>query len=298
MFTDWGRLVERGSDLSDQIQELGDAVREERLRFQKLSQDIMGHLSANKTSALPDAPTYENQLREIAETVRIIKAEASNRFANLQERYRQALMITLKFPGDKLWPPYPYNPTNPDDSYRRLTQEVRDVLQDLHRRLSTGLAGRRDEVRRIMQDPSLKTLPIEEKDHVEIRGNSLLKELAQLEVQLLEIQSKLDDPSTVADFPEEGEGKFHQVLVIFQPVLNKLTGDVARDVKQLSVIITILAPEGEEEIVLATLPKSGPIELSELRQKLSLSEEVLWKALRGLYTKRRIRLPLEIIQYE
>jgi hypothetical protein len=74
--------------------------------------------------------------------------------------------------------------------------------------------------------------------------------------------------------------------------------DVARDVKQLSVIITILAPEGEEEIVLATLPKSGPIELSELRQKLSLSEEVLWKALRGLYTKRRIRLPLEIIQYE
>ncbi|MCB9105084.1 MAG: hypothetical protein H6633_12710 [Anaerolineales bacterium] len=62
-FNDWGRLVKDGSELSDQLQEMGDAVRGERDKFQKLSQDIMGHLSANKTAALPDAPNFENRLQ-------------------------------------------------------------------------------------------------------------------------------------------------------------------------------------------------------------------------------------------
>ncbi len=296
MFTAWGWLVDRGSELSDQIRELGDAVQEEQAKFQKLSQDIMGHLSANKTGALPDAPTYENQLREIAEAVRIIKIEVNNRFSDLQDRYRQALVVSLKFPSDKLWPPYPYNPANPDDSYLRLTQEVRNALQDLHKRLSMGLAGLQDEVRRILQDPSLKTMTVEGKDNIEIKGNSLLKEFEQLDTQLREIQSKLNDILIVTDFPEKGEGKFHQLLAAFQSILNKFTGDVGREVKQLGAMLRTLAPEGEEEIVLATLPKSGSIELSELRQKVSLSEEALWKALRGLYIKRLIRLPIEIIQ--
>lgn len=296
MFTAWGRLVERGSELSDQIRELGDAVQEERTKFQKLSQDIMGHLSANKTSALPDAPTYENQLREIAEAVRTIKVEANNRFSNLQDRYRQALIVSLKFPSDKLWPPYPYNPANPDDSYRRLIQEVKNALQDLHKRLSAGLAGLQDEVRRILQDPSLNTMTIEEKDNIEIKGNSLFKELEQLDIQLREIESIFGDMLVLTDFPEEGEGKFHQLLAAFPPILNKFTGDIGREVKQLGATLRTLAPEGDEEIVLAILPKSGPVELSELRQRVSLSEEALWKALRGLYTKRRIRLPVEVIQ--
>lgn len=296
-FNEWGRLVQLGSDLSDQIQELGDAVREERARFQKLSQDITGHLSANKISALPDAPTYENQMREIVEAVRLIKAEASNRFGNLQERYRQALTITLKFPRDRLWSPYPYNPANPDDSYRRLIQEVKNTLQNLHQQVSLKLAEFQNRVHRILEDPSLKMITLEEKDHVDIKGNSLLTELGQLSTLLSEIKVKLSDTTIVTDFPEIGEGKFHQLLVVFQPIPEKLAG-VDREIKQIENIITIGAPEGEEKFVLDILQQSGSVEFSELRQKVSLPEEALWKALRGLYTKRRIRLPIEPIQYE
>jgi uncharacterized coiled-coil DUF342 family protein len=121
LFTAWGRLVDRGSELADQIRELGEAVREQREKFQQISQDITGHLSANKTAALPDAPTYEHQLGEVAAAVRQIKTQASDRFTNLQDRYRQVLMTGLNFPRDRLWTPYPYNPANTNRPRKSLT---------------------------------------------------------------------------------------------------------------------------------------------------------------------------------
>jgi hypothetical protein len=296
MFTEWGRLVKDGSDLSEQIQELSDAVRDERAKFQKLSQDIMGHLSANKTAALPDAPTFENQLREIAEAVRAIKAEASNRFADLQERYRHILMASLKFPRERLWSPYPYNPTDPDDSYRRLTQDVETALQDLHQRLKTKLAELQDEVRRILQDPSLKTMTTEDKNNIETNGNSLLKEFKLLSSQFSELQLKLNDDLIVNDFPEEGEGKFHKLITAFQQPHERLLDHVAKDVKQLSSTLRITAPSDEEKMVLDILLEADQIEYSELRQRVSLSEDELWQALHGLYSKRRIRLPIQPIK--
>lgn len=296
MLTAWGGLVQRGSELSDQIQELGDAVREEREKLQKLSQEIMGHLSAHKTSALPDAPTYENRLREIAEAVRVIKVQASDRFANLQERYQELLIRSLQFPRHLLWTPYSYNPTDPDDSYRRLAQDVKNALQNLHTRLDGQLKKLQEDVRFVLQSPSLKVA--EEKDNIEKTGRSLLIDFQQVSTQLSEIQLRVNDSAVISDFPEEGEGAFHHLIALFQSVLSKVTGDTAKEVQQLRSTLGTFVLEGREEPVLEALPESGMIEFSELRQKLSLSEDELWKAIRGLYSKRRIRLPIEMIRYD
>ncbi len=118
-----------------------------------------------------------------------------------------------------------------------------------------------------------------------------------MSTQLSAIQSKLLDNTIITDFPETGEGKFHQLLATFQPIPEKL-GNIDREIKQLDSTLKTLAPEGEERIILDILQQPGPLELSELRQKVSLSEDELWKALRGLYAKRRIRLPIETIQYD
>ena len=293
---EWGRLVQQGSNLSDQIRELGDAVRGEREKFQKLAQDIMGHLSALKIEALPNAPTYENRLREIAEEVRRIKTQASENFANHQERYQATLIGSLKFPRERLWISFSYNPADPDDSYRRLTQSIQNALKELRQRLHGQQRTLQDDIRFVLQSPALKA--VEEKEAIEVKGKSLLQTFEQVAEQLVEIELKVNDASIINDFPVQGEGAFHYLLDMFASVLDKVTGETAKEVQQLRSQLGDFTLEGDEETVMAILPASGHVELSELRQKLSFSEDALWKALRGLYTKRRIRLPIETIHYD
>lgn len=296
LFSAWGRLVGGGSQLVDEIQQLGEAVRTERDRFHQLSQEIMGHLSAYKTDALPDAPTYENLLREIEENVRTTKREASARFTDLQERYQTILINVLETPKDRLWNPYPYNPADPKDSYRRLYLEVQSVLKRLHEQLTSLLQQLQEEVRSVLQNPILRTM--EEREKIEVKGKTLLKNFEQTKAQLIDIEPQLTDTSVIIDFPQTEQGSFHHLLAKFQPVIQTLTGDTRKEVAQLDKDIRNFALEKEEELVLDVLPEGGQIEMSDLRQKVSLSEEELWQAVRGLHTKRRIRLPIERIRYD
>ena len=112
-YADWVKLVTDGSALREELQQLGDLVSEQNQVFTQLSRDVRGHLSAGKLDALPDAPTYSVRLNDLAETVRQIRAEATNRFTTLQDRYRQALVSRLNFPPSQLWLPHQYNPVAP-----------------------------------------------------------------------------------------------------------------------------------------------------------------------------------------
>ncbi len=294
-FNEWGRLVLAGSNILDQMNELGDAVSQERERFQKLSQDIRGHLSARKLDALPDAPTYESQLREIDEAVRVIKAEANARFTSLQDRYRQALISTLKFPPDKLWTPYSYNPSDPDDTYRRLRLEVQSALEKLYHQIETRVSEFKSTVDRLRTDPSIKSLTPEEQELITNKSNTMLESLTQLSNQLSVVEQRANDLTIVSDFPEDNQGEFQHLLQIIQPLPERLAM-VGRELKEAETLIKTQAPEGDEKVVLEFLNNRGSSEFNDLRQKLSLSDDALWRAIRGLYIKRRIRLPIEAIQ--
>jgi hypothetical protein len=133
---------------------------------------------------------------------------------------------------------------------------------------------------------------------IETKGRFLLQDFEQVSRQLSEVELKLKDSTIINDFPEQDEGKFHHLLTTFRPILDKVTGNTIKETQQLGRKLRDVTLDGDEETVMSILPDSGQIEFSELRPKVNLSEEALWKALRGLYTKRRIRLPIETIRYE
>jgi hypothetical protein len=298
-FAAWTNLVDRGSELLAEIQTLGELVRDQREQFRQLSQEVNGHLSANKLDALPDAPTYEMRLNEIAEAVRKLRAEATSRFNSLQERYQRALVDGLGLPRDRLWMPHRYNPVAPDDSYMRLASEVQSTLRTICEQLSRVIAKEQESVRSTLRSPLMSTMSSDERESLTKRGEELDQQLVTLNKQLQTEREDLDKTDTINDFPQEGEGRFHHLLQQLGQVRDRI-GEIHPNVETVNSVLQALELTGPEEKLLKLLPtEEGVIEVSELRQLAKrLSEDDFWVALRGLHAKRRVRVTAESVRYD
>lgn len=298
-FAAWVDLVERGSALQEEIQQLGDLVRESREQFQRLSQDINGHISADKEQALPHAPTYGLRLSEIAATVRQVRETAVQRFTQLQERYQQALIQGLKFPADRLWRPEQYNPLAPEASYERLYDATRDALLAMRERLAQLIAQDLEATRATLMSPYIQALAPEERETIAQEGRRLQKELSDLNECLNIAREQLGERAMLTDFPVGGEGKFHKLLQMLGQVNDRFP-QTHRDIDALSRKLRELQLTGPEDTVLQTFGAEGSaLEVSALRQQQRrLADDEFWTALRGLHAKRRVRITVEPIRYD
>jgi hypothetical protein len=298
-FAAWTNLVERGSELLEDIQTLGELVREQREQFRRLSQEINGHLSANKLDALPDAPTYEMRLNEIAGAVRQLRTEATDRYNTLQERYQRALVDGLGFPRDRLWMPHQYNPVAPDYSYMRLASEVQSKLRGVCEQLNRVIGKEQESVRSTLRSPLMGTMPSDERESLARRGEELEQQLTALSGQLNSNFEHLDDTEVINDFPQEGEGQFHHLLQQLGQVRDRL-GELHPRVESLNSVLQALELTGPEEQLIKVCPSENEVaEVSELRQMAKrLTEDDFWAALRGLHAKRRLRITVEPVRYD
>jgi hypothetical protein len=298
-FAAWTSMVERGSELSEDIQTLGELVREQREQFHRLSQEINGHLSANKLDALPDAPTYEMRLNEIANAVRRLRNEATERYNTLQERYQRALVDGLGFPRDRLWTPHRYNPVAPEDSYMRLVSDVQSTLRRVCEQLKRVIRQEQESVRSTLRSPLMSTMLSEERESLVTRGEELEQKLITLNEQLNYKGDNLDNTEVINDFPQEGEGQFHHLLQQLGQVRDQLS-ELHPKVELLNSVLQALELTGPEEQLIKACPfENEATEVSELRQIAKrLTEDDFWAALRGLHAKRRLRITVEPVRYD
>ncbi|MBN1877090.1 MAG: hypothetical protein JXA33_22900 [Anaerolineae bacterium] len=298
-FAAWVDLVERGSALQEQIQQLGDLVREPREQFQRLSQDINGHISADKEQALPHSPTYKLRLDEIAIAVREVREASVQRFAQCQERYQQALIHGLKFPADRLWRPLQYNPLAPEDSYERLYDAVRDALLEMRERLVQAIAQDLESIGATLVSPYIQALAVEEREGITQEGHGVQEKLTGLNECLHIARKQLGDRGVLTDFPTEEEGKFHKLLQLLEQV-NEQFLQTRHQVEILSRKLREVQLTGPEEAVMQTFSvESNALEVSALwQQQRRLAEDEFWVALRGLHAKRRVRITVEPIRYD
>ncbi len=298
-FAKWCGLVERGSELVEEIQTMGDLVQEHRDRFQALVQEINGHLSRNKLSALPDTPTYELRLNEIAEAVRRVRTEATTRFAAIQERYQQALVSGLGHPRDRLWSPHRYNPVAPDDSHRRLVADVQAALRESWNRLASAIRRDQDSVRSTGASSLLVALPLEQRETLSKDAQELQQLLEGLAADLQRTTQPIADASVIEDSPEAGDGRFHRLVKSLAQVKDTL-GRLHVRVEALSRALQALELTDHEDHLLKAIPESSSsMEVAQLRQLArNLSEEPFWSALRGLHGKRRLRIIVEPVSKE
>lgn len=300
-YTKWADLVGIGSALISEIQQWGDLVQEQNAAFAQLSRDIRGHLSASKTDALSDAPIYKMRLDEIAESVRGLKAEATGRFTSLQDRYRQILVTQLQFPANQLWAPHQYNPIAPQTAYERLREDVQRLLQEkVCRRLAKTIDDEQKTIRATLQSPLLATLPPDEQTDIQTQGQTLTKTLSDLAARLDRETQRADDLAVISDFPDDGKGEFNTLVQSLGQIRETVVAQLHPKVEQLASILREFKLTAEEEMALAVFSNhSEAMELAGLRQRAQrLSEEGLWKALRGLHDKRRINIQIAPVHYD
>lgn len=273
-------------------------VAEQNQAFEQLSRDIRGHLSASRSDALPDAPTYSVRVSDLAEAVRQIRVEATNRFATLQERYCQALINQLAYPPTQLYQLHQYNPVAPQDSYARLRDDVRQMIRDkVCQQLQQRITNEQKAIGGTLQSPLFATLPPSDQAQLREQGVVLINQLNSLQTQLDAVVQQTGDSAVINDFPEDGNGRFPQLLQTLRQIIGALK-EIAQQVNHLSAHLTELKLTPEEEGVNQVL-QGEPKDLSTLRQLTpKLSEEAFCKALSGLSAKRRVNILVSPVRYD
>ncbi len=296
-YADWHTLVQTGNQLSEDLNQMGELVEEQRREFEQLSRDIRGRLSADKIDALPEAPQFSFRLNAISEVVRDIRARTTGEFASLQDRYREAITSALGYPADMLWQPHYFNPLAPSDSYVRLREEVGKTIRvDVVQRFQKLIKEQHSSIRETLQSPLLRDLPAEERERVQAQAAEMSRHLDELDKELSQARAVAGDPAIINDFPAEGEGQFNALL--------KQLGGVAMGIRSSRPRIDELGRElqklgltPQESALLAAIPANhSTVDFGTVRQAAAgLPEDAFWKALSGLQAKRRIKIMIERI---
>ncbi|GAB4153056.1 MAG: hypothetical protein Fur0021_18450 [Candidatus Promineifilaceae bacterium] len=297
-YAEWMDLVTRGSQLREEIQQLGELVAAQNQQFQQLSYDIRGHLSASKIDALPDAPTYSVRLNELAEAVRQIKAEATHRFTTLQERYHQSIVNQLGFPSTQLWQLHQYNPVAPQASYDRLRDDVQQTMrQKVCQQLSQKIEEEQKAISSTLQSPLFRELPPSDQSQLKEQGTTLTNQLNALRAQLDWAIQETEDTSAINDFPTDGGGRFALLMQTLRQIYEALK-QLSKGTRELSAHLTELKLTPEEAVLMQAL-QTEQRDLAELRSlAVKLSEEAFWKALGGLSAKRRVNITISPVRYD
>lgn len=298
-FAAWVELVEKGSALRQKMRQLGSAVAEKEPEFDALSHQIQEHISVNKLDALPDAATYELQLQEIAKDVREIEEQATDRFNHLQQRYQDALVQKMGYPRDRLWSPERYNPVAPEHSYRTLRERVSSALQQAIGRLEQVKRQQEEDIRSMYSSPVFRDLPSGERSTLESEIKNTEQALEALDETIGQIRSSVREDTVLSDFPVDGDGgAFREALTLLADTRDRII-DLQNTVDQVTDRLRSLKLSPEEAQLHEVLSDHDRVDLGSVQQSMSGLDDIgFWKALRGLYDKRRIRIYVDPIRRE
>lgn len=295
-FIDWQRLVETGSDLSEQLQQMGHRTAIQNEAFAELSRSIRGEISSksNKLEALPHHVMYGPPLRTLRDQVATIRRAAEDEFISLQNRYYQVLTGRGLYGRDTIGSPFNYNIVNPDESYRFLYDRVRTLTRGLCERIARKSQEERQGILTLLYSQSFKELPEEERVQIDSEARELAQRADEISVRAQELDSYLHDDNVVFDFPAQDKGQFHYLISEIDTSRHAL-GELSSQFRRIDQQFQSVRLSPEEELLMQRLPISDDrpdtfIDLVEWRQNAEMTTDDFWRILQGLYDKRRIRL--------
>jgi hypothetical protein len=295
-FEDWQRLVGIGSDVSEQLQQMGHRAAAQSEAFADLSRSIRGEISSkdNKLESLPNHVIYSPQLRSLRDKIADIRRAAEDEFISLQNRYYQALTGRGLYSREAIGSPFQYNVINPDESYRLLYDRVRKLTHDLCEQIARKAQEQRQGIQTLLYSQSFKELPEDERDQIGAAANELVKTAERIRARGMELAGQAEDDSVLRDFSAQDGGRFSELIneiTDAREALRELVAQFRRIDQQFQSVR--LSPE--EELLLQRLPIHDDkpdvfIDLVEWRKNADMSTDEFWRLVQGLYDKRRIRL--------
>jgi hypothetical protein len=295
-FQDWQRLVEIGSDLSEQLQQMGHRTSAQSEAFADLSRSIRGEISSksDKLEALPHHVMYGPPLRTMRDQVAAIRRAAEDEFVSLQNRYYQALTGRGLYSRDAVGSPFKYNIVNPDESYHFLYDRVRSLTHGLCEQIARKAQEERQSIQTLLYSQSFRELPDDERDQIGAVASDLVATTEQIQARALELDRYAADDRVLHDFPAQDSGQFYLLIVKIGAAREALR-DLSAQFRRIDQQFQSVRLSPEEELLMQRLPINDDkpdtfVDLVEWRQSVEMSADDFWRVLQGLYDKRRIRL--------
>lgn len=295
-FQDWQRLVEIGSDVSEQLHQMGQRTAVQGEAFADLSRSIRGEISStsNKLEALPNHAIYSHRLRALSDEIKAIRRAAEDEFVSLQNRYYQAFTGRGLYSREAIGSPFQYNIINPDESYRLLYDRVRKLTRDLCEQIGRKAQEESQNIQTLLYSQSFKELLDDERDQIDAAATELVTKAKQIKIRGLELADRAEDDGVLQDFPTQDTGRFSELISEINAAREALR-DVFIQFRHIDQQFQSVRLSPEEELLLKRLPIHDDkpetlIDLVEWRKNADMSTDDFWRLLQGLYDKRRIRL--------
>lgn len=266
-------------------------------RLNAWSLQITGELSSGKLKALAREPEWREPFERIQQDFEQQLQAERDRFTSIQTNYKSFLKV--RFPTIESWPDVVFNPTEPQDSYSRLWDNVHEVLKQVVERIRQQVQDLYDRAARL-QGGSLSNLLPAERPAVQSQLDALLAQLTEHRQRTNNWAESAADPSFMTRVRERGATTPAEDML--KPVIVNITkrtqdlpqiGQAIIEIEQ-KVLAFSLSPE--EEAVLAKLNTlqqetgaSDGIELGLLLQNLD-NQEGGWGCIAQLYAKQRLRI--------
>jgi hypothetical protein len=296
----WREVVELGSQLSDQMQQMVNVTGSQQNQFKDISlrirEEISSANSSNKLAVLPSHTIYHSQLANLLESVRKIRHDAEAEFIELQNRYHHALTQERLYPREKIGKPYSYNISDPDASYDLLYKRVQDIVSEIHQQLLERLTEPRRDIANLRNSPVLSEAGEQDREsiieHCDKFLNAVDSELESLKSLELEIQ----DITVIRDFAARNPERF-QNIVNHLISSKSMYSDLKEEQNKITRWLDTISLTPDEEHVLQTL--DGTITETDMgvwRENSDVSDDTFWAAMRALYEKHRIRINISRIR--
>lgn len=291
---DWQRLVIEGSQLLNEIQQMGHLATSYQDSFDQLSRDIRGDISskANKLEALPNHNVYAPQLANLIQEVRRVRRAAEDDFVSLQNGYYQQFTGNGLYSREKIGRPFEYNISNPEESYRLLHERVQKLVEDLHLQLEKVICDRKQEILNVLNTPLFRDLVEEDRRNIQDKGASLVALADHCIERLVNLRRDIHDITVIRDFSINAPSRFVTLVDSLVEMIHS-SRDLTDGSNQLGQWLTDISLSTEEETLLAHLrseDSENATDILEWMQSAKMPPGEFWEIMRGLYEKHRIRV--------
>lgn len=306
-------LVQRGSELVNDLGVLGTAVEAERADFAVLAARIHHTIGQSGLDALDEVDVWEQELSGLIMRAQQVKQAAIDRFNAIQDAYRKVLR-RLQFSEQQMFARRTFNFADPEGSYDHLALDVQRNIQDLINQLGgdRNLGRLRADLLQIAQTTAL---PPHQAADIRGEAEGYLKQIQNQDAFLQALRRQAAQVPRIRDMDEMGHGMFAELTESLEQQVQSIVAlrYNVQSLKQKLGRLELTAAEKELYAALQELiakrqvsaDEGGYVELADVYKHLSRPTDAkspptrsLLELLGDLYDKRRVRIKVGPLREE
>lgn len=294
------RLLAEGTDLlNERLLPLEAVLGPQRQELDRWSENIEEALYTKRLDALEDAESWRTRLQKIKFEVARYEQDVKDKFGDRQRSLREILINEFEVPASQLAPQVTFNPLDPDGSYGLLEHQFRDALETVRRAVRQKVDEIRRSAREMGSPEKLSALAPDHRQAAETDMADVVHATESTEKAVLDAFSNLlrfaGSSGRIATIGELEAGA-HAVIEAAAPVAQLWTR--VQQLRRLLQETALTSDEQRAYEILLNIEGHGDADLIDFQGRMERASPGVdsWAMLRGLTTKSRVRVRIQVLR--